>query len=479
MALRAAPEREAWRHRDAVWSWADVRRAVDGVVTGLVAQGVGRGDRVALVGRNTPAWVVGELAVLTLGAIAVPLAYTGTRSEWAAILRRSDARLLLADPELDTSGLPCPVHGLGAWHELAPVAIDVTSSPQDVAMILFTSGTTGRPKGVLLTHGNLLAAAHALLERYPDFAAPDGYRIVSYLPLAHVSEQLFHITLATGLAGHVHFCDRVEDVTDALRQARPTFFLGVPAVWQKLSEASAGCDDPRTTLGLDRAHTVTSGAAPLSRELLDAFSTAGLPILEGYGLTEAAGLLTVPHPNAREVGSVGVPVSGTELRLGKAGDVQVRGPQVCKGYWDDEALTSASWTKDGWFRTGDLGAWSATGQLRITGRLKDLIVTSMGKNVAPAPLEARLLAVSGVTHAMVVGEGRPHLVAAVSGRPSPEGLQEALAAMARDLAPELRVRRVAVVAPPGPEALTPTGKVSRTRWVEALTDEIDALYADS
>lgn len=430
------------------------------------------------MGRNTPAWVVAELAVLSLGAVAVPLSYTGTPNEWADILHRSGARLLLADAGLAPDALPCPVHHLGAWHDLPPVRHGVSCAASDLALILFTSGTTGRPKGVRLTHGNLVAAAEALLQRYPHFADPGAYRIVSYLPLAHVSEQLFHLTLATGLAGHVHFCDRVDHIADALCRARPTFFLGVPAIWQQLAEVSASVEDPRNSLGFDRAHTVTSGAAPLSMALLRHFAAMGLSILEGYGLTEATGLVTVPLPAGGEFGSVGLPIAGTELQLGPDGEVQVRGPQLSSGYWDDDALTMASWTPDGWFRSGDLGAWSPTGQLRIVGRKKDLIVTSMGKNVAPAPLEARLLAVDGVTYAMVVGEGRPFLVAVVAGSPSTEGLRATIDAMERELAPELCVRKVVRVGAPDPEAVTATGKLSRTRWAECLREQIDALYAE-
>ena len=326
--------------------------------------------------------------------------------------------------------------------------------PQDVATLIYTSGTTGTAKGVELTHANLLfTAGRAVL-----LAHRLGHRErqLSYLPLAHIAEQnlALHLPLQSGAC--VHFVPSLEKLHEALVEVRPTHFFGVPRVWEKLQaavEQALAAAPPlraqllawarrralaagearqrghladlgftladrvvlakvRARLGLDRAGFCASAAAPISRATLDFFFSLGLPLLEVYGLSETTGVITVSWPHDYRIGRVGRPLDGVEMRLAEDGEILARGPNVFRGYRRDPAATRDAIDADGWFHTGDVGTVDADGFLAITDRKKELLVTSGGKKVAPAPIEKRLQQILGVGHAVLVGDRR-HFVGAL------------------------------------------------------------------
>ena len=325
--------------------------------------------------------------------------------------------------------------------------------PDDLATIIYTSGTTGEPKGAMLTHGNLLAQLAAIRER---FAIPPGDRNMSFLPLSHALERGWTLVMLDHGVENVSVPDP-RTVADAMLQIRPQLFVSVPRLYEKVyavahEQAGTGVRrrlfDAALRLGLDverrrrrgerisapmrAAHAaadrlvlhhvrdavggpktvMASGGAPLRPEIGEFFLAAGLDVYEGYGLTETAPMISCNAPGANRIGSVGRPIPGCEVTIGAAGEILARGPNVFVGYWGRPDLTREVFV-DGWFRTGDVGRIDEDGFLYVTDRLKDLIVTAQGKNVAPAPLETALMADPLVESAVVLGDDRKYLVALV------------------------------------------------------------------
>ncbi|KAB2968338.1 MAG: long-chain fatty acid--CoA ligase, partial [Thermoanaerobaculia bacterium] len=327
----------------------------------------------------------------------------------------------------------------------------------DPALLIYTSGTTGRPKGVELSH----RALSATLDWTVSLAAPllggERYRVVSYLPLSHIAEQMMSGLAPIFLAGEVFFSPRIEDLREILPEVRPTVFLAVPRVWEKLelalearfaaapvhrrallawaraTESGAfargveSAAEPRTlaralarrlvlsrihrALGLDRVRLSLSGAAPLPVATLLFFASLGLPIVEVYGMTESAALITATRPGRIRPGAVGPVLDIGELRVGAGGEILYRGPNLMNGYRSDPAASAELIDAAGWLHTGDLGALDADGSLRVTGRVKELLITAGGKNVAPAEVEPLLTSIRGVSQAVLVGDRRPYLCA--------------------------------------------------------------------
>jgi long-chain acyl-CoA synthetase len=244
------------------------------VASGLLQLGVEPGDRVALVGPNVASWVVAQWGIAAAGAIAVPLYATATPGQCQQLVADSGARCLIRHASLPEVTLPVPVLTMGQWEDLA-VSPEIARRTDavvldDLAMIVYTSGTTARPKGVTLTWRNLAAVQQGVLGRYPRFAEPGAWRVVSHLPLNHVAEQLFTCILGIGLGGEVHLCPKMDALFEMLRAVRPTFFMGVPRQWEKLDAMAGSLEE----LGLDALHTAASGSAPL----LARFAARGLPI---------------------------------------------------------------------------------------------------------------------------------------------------------------------------------------------------------
>ena len=453
---------------------------------GLTGLGMTRGDRVALLAESRPEWLVADFAILMAGAVTTPIYPTLSAEQVAFILRDSDASLAIVSSAVQlakviaaTADLPSlrtivvmDANATGAASSVPIVAFDEVATrghrrildgwgigrefqelaksiaPDDLATIIYTSGTTGTPKGVMLTHGNLVANLAGVLDvLYLD----QNDVALSFLPLCHGFERIVaYVYLATGVS--MIFAESIDSVARDLRVVRPTVMTGVPRVFEKLYARIV--ETGRTSRGVKRAiferalgvadargarlpsgarlplwlrvqsaiadrvvfsrvreglggrlRYAVSGSAPLDAGLLRFFLGVGFPILEGYGLTETAPVLTVMPLEAIRAGTVGPPLPNVELRLADDGEVLARGPNVMRGYYRRPEETAAVMT-DGWFRTGDVGAFDEKGYLRLTDRKKELIVTSGGKKIAPQPIEARLCAHPLVAEAVVVGEGR-------------------------------------------------------------------------
>ncbi|MEM9862622.1 MAG: AMP-dependent synthetase/ligase, partial [Myxococcota bacterium] len=353
---------------------------------------------------------------------------------------------------------------------LAEVDARVEAIDDDtVCLTIYTSGTTGKPKGVEIDHGGVLHVAYGLLAFEPRFETELEYHTVSYLPLSHQAEQLLTNVLGLVVGGESYFCPVIADVREYLGDARPTVFLGVPRVWEKFEAALRGrlaeatglranlaawamdtelacfreqiarglkahehmplrrraaralvINKIKTALGLDRLEVAVTGSAPISPETQDFFASLGICVFEVYGLTETSGAATITDPRRPAFGTVGKCFKGIDVRIADEDEIQLRGRNMVRGYRGLPEETKALFTDDGWLRTGDAGSLDAEGNLKITGRLKELIITAGAKNVAPVELEFYLQSIVGVGQAVVVGDRKPFLGALLTL--DPEGL---------------------------------------------------------
>lgn len=460
-------------HRHAIqWvpiSSQELYRSVAGVARALRQWGIGKGDRVAILSENRPEWPITDFACFCLGAVVVPIYATLTAEQTASILNDSGARLAVVSTDkqlskvlavqsrtpvekivvMDALETAHAVHMSRLMHS-GPAELEAeldasagSVEPDDLATIIYTSGTTGTSKGVMLTHGNLAANISCSLA---GFEMRPGDTSVSFLPLSHVTAR--HVDLAMLYHGvTLAYCPFIEHLPQALLEVRPTIFVAVPRVYEKIYlqvkertkkfPASAIYHwalsvgrahqpeilegripaDPswkianrlvysqvRAGLG-GRARLFISGGAPLGRELAEWYATIGIRIHEGYGLTETSPVIAVNTPLAHKLGTVGKPLSNVEVRIAQDGEILVRGPSVFKQYWNRPDET-ANAVVDGWFKTGDIGSLDEDGFLSVTDRKKDLIKTSGGKFVAPQVIENSLKLNALVGTAVVIGDRR-------------------------------------------------------------------------
>lgn len=420
--------------------------------------------------------------------------------------------------------------------------------PDQVATLIYTSGTTGNPKGVMLTHHNLASNVAACLQHGLASVIQKGDTTLSFLPLSHVFERMVDY-LYWDVGATIAYAESMDKVADNLMEARPMVAVSVPRLFEKIYARVTGATGlkarivswargvgeavadarlaGRTPSGVQmmqyrladrlvfgklrqrtggRMRNFVSGGAPLSAEVAKFFHAAGLPVYEGYGLTETSPVIAVNKPGAVRLGTVGQPIPGCEVRIDPAtGEILTRGPHVMKGYWQNDEATREAVDAEGWFHTGDIGELTADGFLRITDRLKNLIVTAGGKNVAPQPMENVVVMSPYVSQAVIVGDRRPFLVVLVVPEwenllpwAAAQGIAETdHAALARDervvkllegealgalgeFARYERPKKVAVLAHEftiESGMLTPTLKVKRKRVEEHYADVIDALYA--
>lgn len=421
---------------------------------GLASLGIEPGDRVALVVANNPLFVAGYLAVLGLGAVAVPLNPASPSAEIRGELTAVGARAALVGPSGRDAFAGIGPGATPLEHIVAPAGVDlpgatvleevsgaaprpaVDRDPGDLAVLAFTSGTAGAPRAAKLTHGNLLANLDQV-QRHPGRALGPDDVCLGVLPLFHI----FGLNVVLGLTLHagasVLLVERFDPASalDSLRNHGVTVVPGAPPMfqaWSTMPIADDDEDDPFATVRL-----AVSGAAALSPDVAAAFrSRFGLEIFEGYGLTEAAPTVTSSVGARPRPGSVGVPLPGLEVRLvdddgddvvvGDAGEIWVRGPNVFSGYWEDDEATARALTQDGWLRTGDVGIVDDEGFLYLVDRAKDIVIVS-GFNVYPAEVEQTLREHPNVADAAVVGVPHPHsgetvkaFVVAADGRPVEE-----------------------------------------------------------
>ena len=482
------PERLAYRQYDPAndqwrdYSWSEIGKRVARWRAAFSAEHLERGDRVAILLPNGIDWVCFDQAALSLGLVVVPFyiadsphnfAYfledTGTRllltetaEQWQKIAEQAPdlsmlKRIIIANADAGNDDSDPRICALADWLPDDGKTVEGTAlAPDDLATIVYTSGTTGRPKGVMLSHRNILCAAEAVLDRIPG-GVEDSF--ISYLPLAHIFERTVGYYLPVMIGASVGYARSVQTLAEDLMIIRPTIFLGVPRVFERayaaITEKAGGNGLTRALLGWtlaigwrrfeaaqgrapapglpDRAawlvlarlvcgkilsrfggrvRVAVTGGAPMSESVARFFVSLSLPLVEGYGLAEAAGPACASSLEDNVIGSVGRPLTGVEVRAAENGELVIRGPIVMTGYWNQPEATRNTIDVDGWLHTGDI-AEIKDGRVFIRGRLKEIMVTSTGENVAPSDLEVALIVDPLVAQVMAIGDSRPFLAALI------------------------------------------------------------------
>ncbi len=490
---KTRPDRVAMREKHlGIWreyTWADYDANVRRAAWALHRAGVGPGDHVAILSDNRPEWLFVDLGAQALGARSVGIYQTNPAPDVAYILQDSRSKILFCEdqeqvdkavecradtPSVErvvvfdprgTRGIDDPrlvpwdrfVADAGepdpGWYEAELVRRD----PDEPAMVVYTSGTTGPPKGAMLSNRNVLEGAEEIC-RLTGTTEDDT--LLSYLPLCHVAEKIFTLFFPLTVGATVHFGESIETVQADLREVSPTIFLGVPRIWEKvhagvtlrMKDASwlkrrlyeyfvnrgIGIGERRLAgrmtlgdrivwrlgdllvfrplqerLGLRRCRMPVSGAAPISTDLLRWFHGIGVPILEGYGQTEGAGVSHINRPGAAKLGTVGRALPQVECRIADDGEILVRGPNVFCGYLNKPDATRETVDEEGWLHTGDVGTVDEDGYLSITGRKKEILITSGGKNLSPEKIENALKTSPYIKEAVAIGDGRNFVSALV------------------------------------------------------------------
>ena len=427
-------------------TWEDYRAESLAVAAALVDAGLEPGDRVGLLAENRIEWLIADMAILAAAAVNVPPHAPLTARQIQFQLHDAGVRWLIVSTHAQLKkisqirhGLPqlrglvlmdgeAPEQGAVSWRGFVQHGRRQLSrhmeelrrreerlATDDLATIIYTSGTTGNPKGVMLTHGNLLSNSLAALQ-VMSHGLDD--LVLNWLPFSHIYAHTVdhYICMASGTP--VALAEAAETLIQNLEDVQPTLFASVPRFYEKVLTSASTTDPEETKRCLrrifgSRIDWLSSGGAPLSPSIARAYIDAGLLVLQGYGLTETSPIISFNRKNCYKLDTVGRPLPGVEVRIASDGEVLTRGPNVMKGYWNNPAATAEA-IRDGWFYTGDLGELDGDGFLRITGRKKDLLVLSNGKKVGPSFVEGLLLADPCIDQAVVCGEGRNYLCA---GRP--------------------------------------------------------------
>ncbi|MDB1249113.1 AMP-dependent synthetase/ligase [Bifidobacterium bifidum] len=464
----------------------EFHRLVLAAAKGLIAFGIGKGDAVTLFSATRFEWGVLDFALAAIGAVNVPIYDTDSAAQAERIINDSGVKLAVTDnreryDRLDSINDRCPGlqrilmmdgNALGALEGLGVSVSDeeleariADTHADDLATIVYTSGSTGAPKGVELTHRNFLSVVRAGYECLGEVLCDNHPRLLLFLPLAHCFARYIQYCSIGSDDGVVGYLPDTKSLLPDLRSFKPTYLLGVPRVFEKVYNAAsrkagtgfkgrmfaqaAQCarewsrteqDGGKHSASQRARHAmfetsvyravrgalgpniryVACGGAPLSADLAHFFAGIGLPMIQGYGMTETAAPFTVTRVNDNKIGTVGQPAPGSSVRIADDGEVQVRGANVFRGYHNLPEKTAETFTADGWLKTGDLGSLDEDGRLMITGRKKDIIITAGGKNVSPIPMEEEIAKCPIVEHAVVVGDGRPFIGALVTL--DPEGL---------------------------------------------------------
>jgi len=419
------------------YTWAQVMDETRRMAAHLQGLGFEPGSRIAILSKNCAHWLMCDFAIWMAGFVSVPLYPTLAAGTIRQIIEHSEAKLLFVG-KLDgwdhmksgvPSGLPCistplsPPNDFTRWEDAVKSTAPLQGNPVrpggELATIMYTSGTTGMPKGVMHSFATFAWSIEGALRRVP---LRGDARMLSYLPLAHVAERTLveHGLLATSM--RVFFAESLDTFIADLQRARPTAFFSVPRLWVKFQQGAHAkmpaeklarllkipllgrvvAKKVRAALGLDQCTLAAGGAAPMPPELLRRYESIGLPIIEVYGMTENCGVSHATLPGVQRPGTVGKAYDGVQSRLDPAsGEIQMKSPGLMLGYYKEPGLTRDAFTEDGWLHTGDKGQLDAEGNLRITGRVKDLFKTSKGKYVAPAPIEDKLV-MNGAVEACVV-----------------------------------------------------------------------------
>ena len=465
-------------------SYAEFWERVRNFAAGLSGLGVVEGSRVALMSTNRPEWPISDLAIQSLGAVTVPIYPTLEPGQVAHILGDSEARVVIVeDEELlkrvkeireEVQDLRIVVmkgeaatgdEDVLSFEEVEKAGQENPSEDweegwrslgrNDAATVIYTSGTTGLPKGVVLTHGNILSNLEGVMGALP-MREDDIY--LSFLPLSHVFERTSGQFLALSMGSTTYYAESIEKVPDNLREVKPTVMLSVPRLYEKMYDRvmerissgpalrqrlfHAAIADGKRRYEIEkeggsigrvlelrlklwdrlvfgklkeavggRARFFVAGGAKLSSEIGQFFYAAGIKIVEGYGLTETSPVISCNRLEKMRFGTVGPPIHNVEVKISQDGEILTRGPHVMRGYLNNEKATAEVMTEDGWFRTGDIGEIDDHGYLKVTDRAKNLIVLSTGKNVAPQPIETSIVAAPHISQAVLIGDGRKYVSA--------------------------------------------------------------------
>jgi long-chain acyl-CoA synthetase len=486
-------DRVALRRKDyGIWnrvSWTEYGKRVREVAAGLLSLGLEPGDRVAILGDNRPEWLICHLGAMSAGGATCGVYPTSAAEQVAYVVGHSEANVLFVENEEQVDKVLQIMDELkitqvivwdpkGLWgfsHEKMIFFDEFLAKGQeylrqypdsvsarlkainldDTAMMIYTSGTTGRPKGAMLSHKNILYLTDSFVAANPFY---DTDELLSYLPLAHIYENLISMFGAVEAGSTVNFVESIDTLAQNLREVSPTIFCSVPRIWEKFASmvyirmsdstlvkralyklaVGVGLRYVRTKkrsrerfqwgalywplywlvlfhlkrqLGFERVRYAVCGAAPASPELFEYYNALGIPLREGYGQTESTGVIATQRLDRPRWGTVGEPISGVEVKIAEDGEILVRGPNVFKGYFKDPELTAQT-IKDGWLHTGDVGAVE-DGFLKILDRKKDILITAGGKNITPAFIENKLKFSSYIQDAVVIGDGRKYLAAMI------------------------------------------------------------------
>ncbi len=473
-------------------SWAEFDSRVHQTARALIALGVPAGGTVGILGFNRPEWTLSYLGAMAAGAVPVGIYQTCSPNQVAYVAGHAEMRVLVVEDEEQwhkvhqmRGELPALEHlvmmaggevpdddkvlawkdFLAAGREVDKAALDERAAAiraDQLGTLIYTSGTTGTPKAVMLSHGNLFETAR-ICDGLHGLGTDD--RTLSYLPLAHIAEQMISIHLAVYSGITVYYAESFDKLAENLREVEPTIIFGVPRVWERVHAAVVGkleaapaprrrlalwalgvghrvaalrfagkpvsgmlafqkrvadrlvLSKLRALLGLARIGLAVSGAAPIRRDVLDFFAAIGIPIYEVYGLSETCGPGTWNFAGVSKLGTVGPVLPEVELEIADDGEIMFRGPNIFQGYYKNPQETAEALEPDGWFHTGDIGQLDSEGFLTITGRKKELIITSGGKNIAPTGIEAALKRIELVGEAVVIGDARKFLSALLTLEP--------------------------------------------------------------
>lgn len=582
--------RTAHREKDfGIWrsyTWQDFYDHARLIAMGLTALGFKPGDAVAILSEDNKEWLYADMGVQCAGGIVTGIYTTDAASQLAYIVNDSRARFLIVENDeqldkylevrdqmpnlvrvivLDPEGLHefrdphvmflDELYKLGAEElkrqpGLFERSIEATT-PDDIAILIYTSGTTGMPKGVMITHGNIVFTVCSNVLTLPVFEDDEQ---ICFLPLCHILERMISVFGPIAARSTVNFAESMETVFDNVREVSPTAFTAVPRVWEKIysqimimaTDATpigrwafnravatgmkkvqyelAGKPVPlptklayafwdfallknlRRMLGLDKLRRGTTGAAPISPEILKWFKAIGVYVLEGYGMSESTGLMSVNSMEDNRIGTVGPAIPGARIRIAPDGEIQYKAGNVFKGYWGNPEKTAETLTEDGWLRSGDTGALDEKGYLKISGRIKDIIITAGGKNITPAEFENRLKFSPYISDAVIIGDRRKFLTclvmidqenvqkyaqdhripfsdfASLCARPEVQALIERIIEdVNKDFARVEQVKKfrlIDILLTPEDDELTPTMKLKRSFVERKHKGLIDDMYAE-
>ena len=521
--------------RVADYTWAQSLDQARRMATHLQSLGFAPGARIAILSKNCAHFFMSELAIWMAGYTTVAIFPTESAQTIRFVLEHSEASLLFVG-KLDTwpdqepgvpSGMPrialplAPATPYETWDAITARSAPMSGQPHragtDLAMLIYTSGSTGQPKGVMHSFERISAATELAVAQSMSQNLGDNqvHRVLSYLPLAHVFERAV-VECASFVSGqlHVFFAESLDTFAADLQRARPTIFVSVPRLWLKFQQAVFAKMPQKkldillripilkkiiakkilTNLGLDQTISAFSGSAPLPADLIRWYRSLGLQLLEGLGMTEDFAYSHTATPRFSEPGYVGVANPGVQARISPEGEILVKSPGQLVGYYKRPDLDAESFTEDGFFRTGDLGSVAADGQLKITGRIKELFKTSKGKYVAPAPIEnminnhamVEISLVGGSSHeaafAMVVlaEDIRPRQKDPAVRAEVQSALTTLLADVNRQVADYEKLKFIVVADQPWQienGMLTPTMKIKRANIESAIEPKLDAWYA--